>query len=179
MRTPRTRAPRSEARAGFTIVELLVATSVAMVLLYGALFSTMESFAVVRQGDTRVNTQIHARRTLERLTKDIRYASALDISGDAESGWVIDLETGIDADAWTWTWDPDAQSLTVSDGATESVVVQGLQEFSLDTALEGTDIAQVVMVWTVAENAGEMSGPSGSTTTVTIPSSTWVRRFAP
>lgn len=165
------------ASGGFTLIELLVASAIAMTLLFGALFSMMETIAVVEQGDSRITTQIHARRALERLVKDCRYASDLTITGDEVDGWEIELVTGVNDDEFTWVWDPATQQLTISDGTSTESIVEGLQEFTIDTTLNGVNISQVVMVWTVAQQAGIDSADSGQATTATFPGSTWIRRY--
>jgi len=170
-------AAGAQSRGGFTLIELLVSTGVAMVLLYGALFSTMETIAVVEQGDSRITTQIHARRALERLIKDCRYASALSIEGDEVDGWEIELTTGVNDDEFTWVWDPATERLSISDGDSTEVIVEGLQDFAIDTTLNGVNISQVVMLWTVAEQSGVDNADSGQATTATFPGSTWVRRY--
>lgn len=169
----------SRKRGGFTIVEILVATSVSMILLYGAIYSSMETVAVVSAGDTRINTQVHARRVLERLVKDCRYASELTVDGDQADGWEIDMETGLDADPWTWTWDPDTESLSVSDGDSTETIVTGLIDFEIDTQTDsGGDIERITMIWTVREESGA-TGSSTGETTASFPGSTWVRSNLP
>lgn len=170
-----TRGARLRRRSGFTMVELLVATAVSMILLYGAIYSSLETVAVVSAGDSRINTQVHARRVLERLVKDCRYASTIEVTGDQESGWEIDLITGLDDDEWTWTWDPDTEALAVSDGSSTEVIVSGLTDFSVDTQANSTsEIERITMVWTVRETAGA-TGTTTADTSATFPGSTWVR----
>lgn len=177
LRHPHLRKART--RGGFTIVELMVSTAVSMILLYGAIYSSMETFAVVSAGDTRINTQVHARRVLERLVKDCRYASLLELEGDEDDGWEIDMETGLDGDAWTWTWDPAGESLSVSDGETTEVVVTGLIGFTIDAQTDsGGDVERITMLWTVREESGA-TGSSNGETTATFPGSTWVRSNLP
>jgi len=179
MKTLRSSSASSQARGGFTIVEILVATAVSMILLYGAVYSSMETVAVVSAGDTRINTQVHARRVLERLVKDCRYASALSVDGDQADGWEIDMETGIDEDPWTWTWDPGTETLTVSDGDSSETIVTGLIDFSVDTQTDsGGDIERITMIWTVREESGATGSSSGETT-ASFPGSTWVRSNLP
>jgi type II secretory pathway pseudopilin PulG len=179
MKTLRSQLSSSQSRGGFTIVEILVATAVSMILLYGAVYSSMETVAVVSAGDTRINTQVHARRVLERLVKDCRYASELSVDGDQVDGWEIDMETGLDAEPWTWTWDPETESLTVSDGNSTETIVTGLIDFSIDTQVDGDgDIERITMIWTVREESGA-TGSSSGLTTASFPGSTWVRSNLP
>jgi len=179
MKTLRNSSASSPTRAGFTIVEILVATSVSMILLFGAIYSSMETIAVVSAGDTRINTQVHARRVLERLVKDCRYASELTVVGDQVDGWEIDMETGLEADPWTWSWDPDTESLTVSDGGSTETIVTGLIDFEIDTQIDGDgDIERITMIWTVREESGATGSSSGQIT-ARFPGSTWVRSNLP
>jgi hypothetical protein len=179
MKTLRNSSASSPTRAGFTIVEILVATSVSMILLFGAIYSSMETVAVVSAGDTRINTQVHARRVLERLVKDCRYASELTVVGDQVDGWEIDMKTGLEADPWTWSWDPDTESLTVSDGGSAETIVTGLIDFEIDTQIDGDgDIERITIIWTVREESGATGSSSGETTD-RFPGSTWVRSNLP
>ncbi|MBT4466513.1 MAG: hypothetical protein HOD03_07500, partial [Planctomycetes bacterium] len=77
--------------AGFTLMEIMVATSIAMVLLFGALYSTSETLEVVREGDIRMHTNVNARRALNRLIKDCRYASEIEVAGTQQTGWTIGI----------------------------------------------------------------------------------------
>lgn len=175
LKTTALRNTRPRRRGGFTIVELLVATAVSMILLYGAIYSSLETAAVVSAGDSRINTQVHARRVLERLVKDCRYASTIGVSGNQSNGWTIDLITGLDDAEWSWSWDPSVEALSVSDGSSTEVIVSGLTDFTLDTENnESGDIARVTMVWTIRETAGA-TGTTTAETTATFPGSTWVR----
>ena len=47
MKTP----THSKNNSGFTLIEIMIATTIAMVLLFGALYSTSETLNVVREGD--------------------------------------------------------------------------------------------------------------------------------
>lgn len=175
MKTIASRNPRPRRRGGFTMVELLVATAVSMVLLCGAIYSSLETVAVVSAGDSRINTQVHARRVLERLVKDCRYASDIAVTGDPSNGWTIDLITGLDDDEWTWNWDPNGESLSVSDGSSTEVIVSGLTGFTLDTQdNDNGNIERITMVWIIRETAGA-TGTTTADTTATFPGSTWVR----
>jgi type II secretory pathway pseudopilin PulG len=179
MKTLHSSSEKSRKRGGFTIVEILVATSVSMILLYGAIYSSMETVAVVSAGDTRINTQVHARRVLERLVKDCRYASELTVDGDQVDGWEIEMETGLGADPWTWTWDPNTETLTVSDGDSTETIVTGLVDFEIDTQSDsGGDIERISMIWTVREESGATGNSTGETTAI-FPGSTWVRSNLP
>lgn len=169
------RSARLRRSGGFTMIELLAATAVSMILLYGAIYSSLETVAVVSAGDSRINTQVHARRVLERMVKDCRYASVIEVTGDQASGWSIDLVTGLDDDEWTWTWDPNAEALSVSDGSSTEVIVSGLIDFSVDTQDNSTgEVERITMVWTVRETAGA-TGTTTAETTASFPGSTWVR----
>jgi len=74
-------------------MEIMIATSIAMVLLFGALYSTSETLEVVREGDIRVHTNVNARRALDRLLKDCRYASEVEVEGNEQTGWTIGVDT--------------------------------------------------------------------------------------
>jgi type II secretory pathway pseudopilin PulG len=168
---------RTHRAAGFTLVEMLISMTIAMVLLIGAFFSTSETYAVVRQGDARVHTQVHARRTLERMTKDCRYASSVEISGSEDVSWTLSLTTGLDSDEWVWKWSSSTEILTVSDGVQIEDVVTGITAFAIDTEIndEG-DISRVALKWTLRENQGSEAGQGGSSPFVDLAASTWVRK---
>ncbi len=169
------RTRRRSGAAGFTLVELLVATAVAMVLLLGALYSTSESYAVVREGDARMHTRLLGRRSMERLMVDVRFASDVSISGDALSGWTIDLVTGVNDEAWSWSWSPTDQILRVSDGVDQETVITGLQQFEIETeAGPSGGVGRVVARWTLEENSGQEAGNVSTGRSVELSASSWV-----
>jgi prepilin-type N-terminal cleavage/methylation domain-containing protein len=43
-------------RAGFSLIEVMVAVSISMILLFGTLYSASESLEVVEESDRRVHT---------------------------------------------------------------------------------------------------------------------------
>ncbi len=173
------KANRSIKNAGFTIVELLIAITVGIILMLGALYSTVETYAVVRQGDARVSTQVHARRTLERLIKDCRYASALEITGSDSTSWTITMTTGLDGNHWIWIWDAQENAITVSDGVSEEVVIEGLTAFVISTSTNSeSQISKVTMNWTLEEASGNIAGAGQSNPPIDLATSTWIRKFA-
>ncbi len=164
-------------RSGFTMVELLISMTIAMVLLMGAFFSTSETYAVVRQGDARVHTQVHARRTLERITKDCRYATSIAISGSEETSWTMTLTTGLNNDEWIWSWSAQTEILTLSDNTLSEEVVTGITSFEIDTEINDVgDISRVALKWTLRENQGQEAGAGGAGPFVDLAASTWVRK---
>jgi type II secretory pathway component PulJ len=170
---------RNRRRGGFTLPEILIATAASMVLLFGALYSTSETYAVVRQGDAKVYTQVHARRTMDRFIKDCRYATSLTVTGDETSGWTIDMITGLESDSWTWQWDPNSQQLTLSDGDSTETVIQQLQQFGLETELgDSGGIARITATWQMIEQFGNEAGAGTGQQSFTLASGTWVRQEA-
>lgn len=166
-------------QSGFTILELLISTAIGTVLLFGAIYSSMETFAVVQAGDSRLNTQVHARRVLERLVKDCRYSTELEITGDEADGWQLAITTGADDTEWTWTWNPATDTLSVSDGESAEDIVTNLEGFALEAQLNGSsEVERITMLWTLREVAGNAGGGTVADTTVTFPGSTWVRANA-
>lgn len=166
-------------RNGFTIIEMLISMTIAMILLIGAFYSTSETYAVVRQGDARLHTQVHARRTLERLAKDCRYANTLEVSGSESTGWTISMTTGLDDQVWVWRWVASTDELSVSDGELSETVVEDLTGFSIATEInsEGA-ISRITMRWTLMEQSGEEAGKSNINRQVELAASTWVRKAA-
>ncbi len=168
-------------RSGFTLTELVLASAIAMILLYGALYTTSESMAVVREGDIRIHTNIHARHGLERFLKDCRYADSIAVSGDAASGWTIDLQTsnGLDPASLSYTWDPQSQILSLSDGNQAETVLEGLQSFALQTTtgiLDGSPvITRVIVHWTVTRKAGREAGTTAVEPPLEMAGTSWIR----
>jgi type II secretory pathway component PulJ len=166
-------------RGGFTLVEIMIATAVSMVLLFGAIYSTTETYAVVRQGDGKVYTQVHARRTMDRFIKDCRYATSLTVNGDELNGWTIDMVTGLESESWTWAWNPNSQQLTLSNGEATETVIQQLQQFGIDTEFgDSGGIARITATWQLVEQFGNEAGASTGQQNFTLASGTWVRQEA-
>ncbi|MBC8330089.1 MAG: prepilin-type N-terminal cleavage/methylation domain-containing protein [Planctomycetes bacterium] len=167
---------------GFTLVELLMVAALTMVLLFGAIYSASESFAVVSEGDARAHTHVHARRALDRLLKDCRYAAAVDVAGDADTGWTItiDATSSLDPDVLVYTWDPQTAVLRVSDGLlSPDIAVEGLETFDLGREFAdhgaGPVIARIKFDWVLLVDAGDESGSTVSGRTLSLSGATWVR----
>ncbi|MCH2111793.1 MAG: hypothetical protein MK213_02960, partial [Planctomycetes bacterium] len=114
---------------GFTLAEVLLASALTMVLMFGALYGTSESYEVARSGDRRVHTHISARRALDRLLKDCRYADDVALGGNPQSGYsiTIDATSELDPEILTYFWSPSTKEVTVTDGATTDLVLSGVQ----------------------------------------------------
>lgn len=168
--------------AGFTLVELMLVAALTMVLMFGALYSTAESFAVVREGDARVHTHVHGRRALDRFLKDCRYAASVSVAGDAGTGWTvtIDATSSLDPDLLVYAWNPGSQVLTVSDGSSApDEVVAGLQSFAIATETvdpgTGPVISRIKVDWMLAVSAGGEGGAVSLPQVLSLSGATWIR----
>jgi len=175
---------RLDRRAGFTLMEIMIATSIAMVLLFGALFTTSETMNVVREGDAMVHTNIQARRAIDRVLKDIRYSSDLIVTGDAVNGWTMAVTTTgtLDPGLITYSWDPNLKTLTATTDSASVPMLDDLRLFNLtaDTAdINGiTVITRVTLEWVLGLDAGSEAGQvdMNQERSFSIAGSTWVRR---
>jgi len=172
--------------AAFSLVEVMLASALTMVLMFGALYGTTESYEVVRAGDRRVHTHVAARRSLDRLLKDCRYAMDVSVSGSRQSGWSIVVNTtgSINPEVLSYTWDPNTDVLTVTDGTTTDVVMDNLSIMQVET--ETVDIGgqptvtRISVKWNLRVNAGYEAGlPSTSPYDVQVGGTSWVRRHVP
>jgi len=169
--------------SGFSLVEVMLAVSVSMILLYGAIYSSSETVAVVREGDVQMHTHVQARRVMDRLLKDVRYSSDVNISGDDDDGWTIEvLTTGSLAPGWvTYFWDPEEESFTISNGAATEILLEDVRSFGVtqDTAdINGeTVIERLTLNWVMGLDSGEEAGAEGvnGTRTLELAGSTLVR----
>lgn len=175
---------RTRKNDGFTLMEIMIATSIAMVLLFGALYSTSETLGIVREGDAMVNTEVHARRALDRILKDFRYSAALAIADDLQEGWIIEVTTTgtLDPGVLTYSWNPSHGLLRVQSAADTETVLEDVRAFTISTLTEtigeDTYITRVSMEWTVGLDAGMASGAEqmNAERTMTLAGSTWIRR---
>lgn len=151
-------------RAGYSLVEVLLAVTISMILLYAAVFSASEAMAVVSEGDAQMHTHVQARRAMDRILNDVRYASAVEVGGDGEDGWTIEvLTTGSLSAGWvTYAWDAGSGRLSVSNGAGSEWVLEGLRQYQLSTETVDVGgvpvISGIVMKWVVGEDAGSLAG---------------------
>ncbi|MDA1260510.1 MAG: prepilin-type N-terminal cleavage/methylation domain-containing protein [Planctomycetota bacterium] len=153
-------------RQGFSLVEVLLAVTISMVLLYAAIFSASEAMAVVSEGDTQMHTHVQARRAMDRILKDVRYASQVEVGGDSETGWSLDvLTTGSLSAGWiTYAWDANNGRLSVSNGVGTEWMLEGVRQY--DLAMETIDVngapvvSGVILKWVVAEDSGSLAGES-------------------
>ncbi len=174
----------SQKQSGFTLIEIMIATSIAMVLLFGALYSTSETLSVVREGDVIVQTNVHARRSLDRMLKDFRYSSNIKIDGSANEGWEIKIKTTgtLDPEEVTYSWDPVDKELLVRSEDEEDVVLTDLRVFNLvkeSKEINGaTAITRVKVEWVMGLDAGELAGkvPMPEERTFEVAGATWIRR---
>jgi len=170
--------------AGFTLLEIMIATTIAMVLLFGALYSTSETLSVVREGDAVIHTNVHARRSLDRILKDFRYSSALSVSGDSINGWSIATTTTgtLDPGVLTFSWNPTDKALVVTKGNHEETILDDLRVFNVvtDTAsIDGeTVITRIKLEWVMGIESGSESGAVGvdESRTFELAGATWIRR---
>lgn len=175
---------RPHRRSGFTLMEIMIATSIAMVLLFGALYSTTETLNVVREGDSQVHTNIQARRALDRMLKDIRYCSDLTVSGDVGTGWTVQVTTtgSLDPGLVTYSWTPDTGILTATSTNDTVSVLEDLRVFNLTTEtadIGGTMVTtRLTVEWVLGLQAGSEAGQvaMNQERTFTVAGSTWVRR---
>lgn len=169
---------------GFTLVEIMIATTIAMVLLFGALYSTSETLNVVREGDAIVHTNVHARRALDRILKDFRYSASLEVLGDAETGWTIGVTTTgtLDPGALTYVWTPETKKLAVTGPAGTEMVLNDLRAFNMTTLTEIIDgeasITRVSIEWELGITSGFEAGSEGinAERSLSLAGATWVRR---
>lgn len=178
------RISRKLKASGFTLVEIMIATTIAMILLFGALYSTSETLNVVREGDAVVHTNVHARRALDRVLKDFRYSAALTIAGDSDTGWTIGVTTTgtLDPGALVYSWSPDTDLLSVTGPGGTETVIQDLRSFTVNTVTETvgeeTFIMRVSMEWELGITAGHEAGLEtiNQERTMSLAGATWVRR---
>lgn len=167
--------------AGFTMFEVLLAAVLAMILMFGALMSTGESYSVAREADKRLHTHVTARKSMDTLLKQIRYSSALSIAGSEAAGWTITVDTtdSLNPGQLVYAWNPNTKEITVSDGVQTDVSLSGVSSFTLQTTLEGAETSRVTMEWVVEVDAGQEAGNVQVDETLALGGSTWVQRFAP
>lgn len=176
---------RKNRQAGFTLLEIMIATTIAMVLLFGALYSTSETLSVVREGDTMIHTNVHARRALDRMLKDFRYSSDLSVTGDSADGWSIEVTTTgtLDPGVLTYAWEPDTGLMTVSKaGETVVTILEDLRGFNVvtDTADIGgtTVITRIKLEWVLGLDSGSEAGNVSldAEREFELAGATWIRR---
>lgn len=145
MKLPNPR-PHTRRSDGFTLVEVMVAVTVAMILLFGTLYSASESLAVVEEGDRRVQTVAQAQAGLDRMLGDCRYAQEVVVTGDAATGWDIVIQTSspLDPPTLRYSWDPLTDVLTLSDGFETQTVLENVHTMEMQVETEligGFDVA--------------------------------------
>ena len=159
---------RTSRPSGFSLIEVMLAVSVAMILLYGAIYSSSETIAVVREGDIQMHTHVQARRVMDRLLKDARYSSDLTISGSSAAGWTIAvLTTGSLAPGWvTYFWNPNNDRFTISDGISTEILLEDVRTYTVtqETAVIGgeTVVTRLTLDWVMGLDSGEEAGAEGA-----------------
>lgn len=171
---------------GFTLFEILMASAFALALMFGALYSTSESFEVVREGDRRVHTHIHARRSMDRILKDCRFADAITLTGNQQAGWTLVVETTgtLDPGEVTYTWNPNSQQLRVRDDSLDDLVISQLKQFQIITEMVdvpsgGQEIGRISFKWVLGVIAGYEAGLGAKDYTIAMGGSVWIRKYSP
>ena len=171
--------------AGFTLMEIMIATSIAMVLLFGALYSTSETLEVVREGDIRIHTNVNARRALDRIIKDCRYASEIEVAGTEQTGWTIGISTtgALAPGEIEYTWSPSDNSLRVAivGDVTEEVIldVRNLNVETLTAIKDGVEvISRISFHFIIGLDDGNATGAGNpnSERTLELAGVTWIQR---
>ncbi|MAU92808.1 MAG: hypothetical protein CMJ93_01160 [Planctomycetes bacterium] len=171
--------------AGFTLIEIMIATSIAMVLLFGALYSTSETLGVVREGDIRMHTNVNARRALNRLIKDCRYASEIEVTGTQQTGWAIRISTtgALAPGEIEYTWGPSDNSLRVAlvGGMAEEVIFD-VRTFNVDTLKATRDGIEVIsrisfrLIVGLDDGHATGAGNPNPERTFELAGTTWIQR---
>ena len=155
--------PVSRRRAGFTIAEVMIAMTVAMILLFSALVGTAETSAIVSEGDGRLHSEHLARKTMDRIIGDCRYASAIVVAGDAGTGWTITIDTtsALAPPQITYEWDPVTAELTVSDGAATDLLFGSVSGMDISTTTELGVVTAIAITMDVDRDTPEFAGAGG------------------
>ncbi|MDP6963611.1 MAG: hypothetical protein QGF46_05530 [Planctomycetota bacterium] len=179
------KASKTSRTSGFTLMEIVIATSIAMILLFGALYSTSETLEVVREGDIKMNTNINVRRALDRILKDCRYAEEVEVSGDAATGWTVEVETtgALSPGELEYTWNPNSELLMVAvSGGNPETMIQGVSSMSIATLSEiingESEITRITFNLTVSLDASAIGGMTTANPDrkLELGGATWIRR---
>ena len=176
---------RTHRCGGFSLFEVLLAAAAVMILMFGALYSTSETFEVVKEGDRRIHTSVQGRTAMDRMLKVMKYATTVDIVGDINNGWTIDVApTGtLDPPLLTYTWDPNTRELRVSDGVTDDIILEKVKTMEVDYSTvpgpSGDVIVQVNLKILVESTTGQEAGVDLKPMDIEISGSTWVRQNLP
>ena len=171
--------------SGFTLIEIVIATAIAMVLMFGALYSTSETLEVVREGDIRVHTNINARRALDRLLKDCRYASEIEVTEVSADKWLIEVETtgSLSPGEIEYSWDANSQLLQVGlENEAAEALISDVRSFDVNTLTATIDGNVVVTRISISLEIGIDDGYSAGAAnanaerTLQLAGSTWIRR---
>lgn len=151
-------------RAGFTLAEVAVAMTVAMILLFSALVGTAETSAIVSEGDGRLHSEHLARKTMDRIVSDCRYASDLQVAGNTVDGWTITIDTtsALAPPRLIYAWDPDTGELTVSDDAgTTELLFGSVAAMDVRTTTESGVVTAIALEMEVSRDTPEFAGAGG------------------
>jgi prepilin-type N-terminal cleavage/methylation domain-containing protein len=127
-------------RAGFGLVELLVALAISATLLVATGMAVHASYMAYQLNQEQATLMNRCRITLYRMLSEIRDTmlhQPLHHLTDFQNGQIID-DTGLSmypsdgSAAYTYSWDADTQELTCQIGtATPQVLLQGVESFNL------------------------------------------------
>ncbi len=136
----KTRSARS--RRGFTLIELMLATSLSSVLVV----AIMSVFVLFARSARRISIDSARERAtslgLEQFARDLRMAQSIVSAGSpiSQIAVTVPTPTGSGTNTVSYTYYPSARTFTRTSGATSTVVVREIQPGSFD--LKRFDLAQ-------------------------------------
>lgn len=126
--------PTSKAtRRGFTLVEVLIATSLATILTLAALTSFLFTIRGERSLANYSEMNAKARKVLEQMGRDFRSAGDVPAGGFTSTSVLIKVPTDSSATSWqdvTWTYDSGAKTVTRTTGGVSTVYATNVSSFA-------------------------------------------------
>ena len=127
-----TRLRHSHARAGFTLVEMLISVSLAAMLTLAALSAFVFTLRGERSLANYSEMNARARLVLEQMGRDFRSAGDVPAGSFNSTSVLLKLPTDSSATAWqdvTWTYNSSAKTVTRTVGGVGTVYATDVTSF--------------------------------------------------
>lgn len=113
---------------GFAVFELLVAAAIALIVLVMGIIVYVGSDRSFRFGQQAISSEADLRLAMDWVTRDIRGAEDITISGDTVT---LEMPSAVSSDDVVYVW--SGNQLTRNKGSSSKVIVADIIQFDIST----------------------------------------------
>jgi prepilin-type N-terminal cleavage/methylation domain-containing protein len=151
-------------RQGFTLVEILVATSLAALLTLAALTSFIFTLRGERSLANYSEMNAKARKVLEQMGRDFRSAGDVPVGGFNSTSVTCSIPVDSSASSWqsvVWAYNPNAKTVTRTLGGVSTTYASDVSSFAFtfynitgNTPVNDVELKQIQLSMRILRNVG-------------------------